>query len=259
MENEEAEDFFNPELFINQEYVLETFKFGELEQRLFCAKSAVTDFDLTGQIVWPASQILSWLLIAKADAFVKGSTVLEVGAGCGLVGLVSAQLGAGEVVLTDGSEIVVKLLDKTIAALPGDSDCAITSALLPWGSREHVEALFERLPEAHPNIIVGADVFQTTFGRPSLLLGTVKRVLRRSFQNRKPRYAGEYAFYGSVGMRKGTDEELIRKCAEEEAFQIFEVDLPSFLPPDLPREAFSQLEIRVFRFTLSCEVLEGSS
>ena len=46
-----------------------------------------TDHDLTGQIVWPASLLLSWFIHSKIgrDSF-ENETVLELGAGCGLAG-----------------------------------------------------------------------------------------------------------------------------------------------------------------------------
>ena len=55
----------------------------------------------TGGSVWESSEILARVLVAKAAELVAGKRVLEVGSGCGLVGLTAAALGAEEAYLTD--------------------------------------------------------------------------------------------------------------------------------------------------------------
>ena len=56
----------------------------------------------TGGLVWEASQVLARLLIAQsAEFWRRHSRVVELGCGCGLVGLTAAALGAEEVTLTD--------------------------------------------------------------------------------------------------------------------------------------------------------------
>ena len=62
-----------------------------------------TDHDLTGQIVWPACVFLSWFVYTHQDLF-RDRVVLELGAGCGLGGFVSAHY-ARSAFITDGNEV----------------------------------------------------------------------------------------------------------------------------------------------------------
>jgi predicted nicotinamide N-methyase len=63
----------------------------------------------TGGTVWEASQVLARVLAAQPAAFWRARRrVVELGCGCGLVGLAAAALGAREVVLTDQVLFVAK-------------------------------------------------------------------------------------------------------------------------------------------------------
>ena len=57
-----------------------------------------------GAVMWPAAVALAHEIATRADEF-RGKTVLELGAGTGLPGLVAATLGAS-VVQTDRSELI---------------------------------------------------------------------------------------------------------------------------------------------------------
>ena len=105
---------YDAEIFVPSEFKETTFDFDGIQQRLYCSHAATTDYDLTGQIVWPASQVLAWYL-RQTKTVVEGKHVVEVGAGCGLVGGVAKQCGAASVTLTDGSPHVVDLLKRTHA------------------------------------------------------------------------------------------------------------------------------------------------
>jgi len=58
-----------------------------------------------GVVLWPAAIALAHEIATRADEF-RGKTVLELGAGTGLPGLVAAALGAS-VVLSDRSDLIV--------------------------------------------------------------------------------------------------------------------------------------------------------
>ena len=52
-------------------------------------KTSSTDYDLTGQIIWKAADILSkYILDGFGERELKGKTVLELGSGPGLCALV---------------------------------------------------------------------------------------------------------------------------------------------------------------------------
>lgn len=62
-----------------------------------------------GFVMWPSAVVLSRWLISNQALF-RGKTVLELGAGCGLVGLVAASLKAKTTILSDFNETVVSNL-----------------------------------------------------------------------------------------------------------------------------------------------------
>ncbi|KAI1918607.1 Protein N-terminal and lysine N-methyltransferase efm7 [Ophidiomyces ophidiicola] len=61
----------------------------------------VGDHPLYGYLLWNAGRIVSDYLEARADSWVRGKSVLELGAGAGLPSLVCAIEGAKTVVVTD--------------------------------------------------------------------------------------------------------------------------------------------------------------
>ena len=62
--------------------------------------------DLTGNRIWPGASVL-FRYLEKNSASVKGKTVLELGAGCGLCGLMSGAMQASRTIITDGNESCV--------------------------------------------------------------------------------------------------------------------------------------------------------
>jgi Lysine methyltransferase len=62
------------------------------------------------QVVWPIAEFMAWLVALSRPLF-AGKHVVELGAGCGLTGLVAAH-SAAKVVLTDGNDVVLRLLQR---------------------------------------------------------------------------------------------------------------------------------------------------
>lgn len=134
-------------LFVDEDYQEETFEVG-VTQRVLCLKAACTDHDLTGQVVWPVSVLLA-CFVAESDW--EGKSVVEVGAGCGLPGLVASQFAA-RVALTDGSEVIVDLLKQTVTTF----DVAATVSSLVWGDRHSTLGFKEAFGRV--DVVLGADV-----------------------------------------------------------------------------------------------------
>jgi len=89
--------------------------------------------DETGLCLWPASFLLiEWL--ASRQAALPRLTVLELGSGCGLVGLAASCLGAKKVELTDGSDEAVRLAAENIKANASEDAAHISLKLMRWGS-----------------------------------------------------------------------------------------------------------------------------
>lgn len=68
------------------------------------------DYDLTGQILWPAARLLAGYLAANRTILEGCSCACELGAGLGLVGLLAAQ--KCPVILTDHNEVVLRVLSR---------------------------------------------------------------------------------------------------------------------------------------------------
>ncbi|KAI8525975.1 hypothetical protein RHMOL_Rhmol13G0272200 [Rhododendron molle] len=68
--------------FINDDYQLTTFTFGSQVLQLLCLHSASTDFDLTGQLVWPGAMLLNNYLSENPE-MLRGRSVIELGSGVG--------------------------------------------------------------------------------------------------------------------------------------------------------------------------------
>lgn len=88
-------------LFTDTDYQELTFTYKDFTQTLFALKTSSTDYDLTGQIIWKAADILSkYILDNLGPNLLKGKTVLELGSGPALCGLVT-QHYANKVILSD--------------------------------------------------------------------------------------------------------------------------------------------------------------
>lgn len=117
------------DLFVDVDYQLITFDYKEFRQQLYALKTSATDYDLTGQIIWKAADILSKYIVDHlGEQVLKGKTVLEVGSGPGLCGLV-AQHWASHVVLSDYQDLVMDLININIKdCVPKVASCELLSA-----------------------------------------------------------------------------------------------------------------------------------
>eukprot|EP01064_Diplonema_japonicum_P038794 TRINITY_DN951_c0_g2_i1.p1 TRINITY_DN951_c0_g2~~TRINITY_DN951_c0_g2_i1.p1 ORF type:complete len:240 (+),score=48.17 TRINITY_DN951_c0_g2_i1:113-832(+) len=98
-------------------------------------------------------------MLEKNEGLVKEKVVLELGAGCGLLSVVAARMGARKVIATD----LPVVLDHLKANTVGES-CVIVQDLR-WGEQADVE----RLPSTAYDLVVGSDVTITPHAVPSLV------------------------------------------------------------------------------------------
>ena len=228
--------YFESSLFLNEDYETVAFDVGGVTQRVLCLTSASTDHDLTGQVVWPVSVLLAWFVAANRRRF-AGARVLEVGAGCGLPGLVADAVGADRVALTDGSDVVVRLLERAVEALRPRS---ASVARLLWGDRPSFEAV---AAGASFDYVVGADVVCW----PKLvapLLQTVAALLAAST-------CDEAAFFVGFVARANSTKDLFFREAAARGFSVDEHEPASFLPDPAPANVHSALELRLIELRLA--------
>ena len=144
------ESIFDPDLFISRDYQTLTFTYKDISQSLYSLKSSSTDFDLTGQIIWPAAEYLSQYIIDNSSIF-QDKDILELGSGAGLSGLV-ASIYAKNVVLTDGNDIVCELMEKN---KPFAKKNNVMGKKLWWG-RENTLDLIKTIEGI--DVVIGADI-----------------------------------------------------------------------------------------------------
>jgi hypothetical protein len=222
-------------LFVCEDYVSKTFEFDDVRCDLLCSNMSCTDHDLTGQIVWPASLQLSWFL-AKHRSAIASKTVVELGAGCGLGGFVAAQF-TSKSIITDGNEIVVRLLERNKAHVketPLQYPGQIEVKKLLWGLKDEVTQVVS--DHGVVDVLIGADVILWPL-QVFPLLRTV-----RWFLSAKAETSVAYISY-IVRAKSTTD--LVHKHAKDLGLSIEVVESHTFLPHPQP-DCLAQLDKCVF-------------
>ena len=232
----DAEDIFDPGLFLNEDYVEHSYELGEgARQTCLCLEGASTDHDLTGQVVWPVSVALARFVAARLDSL-KGRRVVEVGAGTALAGLAAARADCASVCLTDGSDVIMQLLERALASsnVTATLKAPTSAQKLLWGDRASFDGL------GGCDVVLGADVVCW----PRLvepLLQTVRALLRGS---------ADGVFYCGFVSRSQLTERLFFEKSGRFGFVIREHTLESFLPDPVPEACRSNMELRVLELRL---------
>lgn len=161
------------ELLTDTDYKKIEFTHKGFTQPVYALQSASTDFDLTGQVIWQAADIMSAWFIEDKDTILasfKDKRVLELGAGPGLCGLVAAT-EASSVIFTDHMDLVMDLIDKNMVDCnPRPQECKMYASCLDWekidqenylenldytNAEQQIEGKFSELQY---DIIIGSDV-----------------------------------------------------------------------------------------------------
>lgn len=101
----------------------------------------------TGGRIWPAaSALVSWQM--QNSKLVEGSSVLELGAGCGACGLFAAGLGASSVMLTDANRHCCKLMTESATS---NELSAVQVQRLEFEQTD-------KIPSGQFNLILGSDI-----------------------------------------------------------------------------------------------------
>uniref|UniRef100_A0A0A0KI86 Uncharacterized protein n=1 Tax=Cucumis sativus TaxID=3659 RepID=A0A0A0KI86_CUCSA len=163
MEREEEEEdivCLDPSFFMNNDYQLTTFTFGSHEIELFCLQSASTDFDLTGQLVWPGALLMNNYLSQHAH-LLQGCSIIELGSGVGITGILCSKF-CHKVVLTDHNEEVLKILKKNIElhASPESlgNSAELAAEKLEWGNSDQITQVMDKHSGGF-DLILGADIY----------------------------------------------------------------------------------------------------
>ncbi|XP_040995353.1 protein N-lysine methyltransferase METTL21A [Juglans microcarpa x Juglans regia] len=181
MEGEEGEDeivCLDESFFINDNYQLTNFTFGSQVIQLFCLHSASTDYDLTGQLVWPGAMLLNDYLSKNAE-MLQGCSVIELGSGVGITGILCSRF-CHDFVLTDHNDEVLKILKKNIElhASPENPNCCtgLVAEKLEWGNIDQINQILQNYAGGF-DLVLGADICFQQSSIP-LLYDTVKHLLQ---------------------------------------------------------------------------------
>jgi hypothetical protein len=246
-QNEESDDLYG--LFICEDYQERLFQFEELSQPVLCSGMSSTAHDLTGQIVWPACVLLSWF-IHRHKALFTGKIVLELGAGCGLAGLVASNY-SDHTYITDGNDVVLRLLHRNKAHLKRDN---ITISKLMWGATGDIDNLFpaEYSSVVYPDVIIGADVILWP-NQVFSLLYTIRSLLLLRGGSTTTTRSHLPSCYISYIVRATSTTELLYATALTVGLSIDPLDVDSFLPTNC--RDFDSLQKQLLRITVDDTVV----
>ncbi|GKU93481.1 hypothetical protein SLEP1_g7073 [Rubroshorea leprosula] len=164
VEEEEEMVCLDESFFINDDYQLTTFTFGSHELQLFCLQSASTDFDLTGQLVWPGAMLLNNYLSQNAE-MLQGCSVIELGSGVGITGILCSRF-CHEVVLTDHNDEVLKILKRNIelhSSSINPSCAGLKAEKLEWGNSDQINKILCKRSGGF-DMVLGADIYILNLG-----------------------------------------------------------------------------------------------
>eukprot|EP01120_Amphizonella_sp_Union-15-10_P010387 TRINITY_DN4141_c0_g1_i1.p1 TRINITY_DN4141_c0_g1~~TRINITY_DN4141_c0_g1_i1.p1 ORF type:complete len:252 (-),score=37.52 TRINITY_DN4141_c0_g1_i1:12-710(-) len=212
MANEDS-DIFDPNLFLNLNYTEKTFTFEEHEIKLSLLPSSTTDYDLTGQVVWPAAHIMCRFIIQNQETL-RGAKVLELGSGTGLCGILASRF-SGSVTLTDHDPVVLKLLETNVTDLRNNASGNCSATKLFWGKEKHLSNF---TPFGY-DIVIGSDIVFWQSGIEPML-HTVNRLLSKR---------EDAKLILSYKVRALNSERFLLERAVEFGFLIQNVPLESFM------------------------------
>ena len=183
------------------------------------------DWDRTGVagVVWESAEILS-NYFASNPKLIRGKTILELGAGTGLVSMVCKFLEAKEVIATDRESVLHALQSNVELNCPESSKCSdfVDVAVLDW-----VEpTLFDGNIE--PDVIVGADLVYIEDLFPALIatLQVFASIETHIYFCSKMRYDRDYKFYELLRTHGFAVEILV--AVSEKSVNIYHVKLKRY-------------------------------
>ncbi|KQK14971.1 hypothetical protein BRADI_1g19870v3 [Brachypodium distachyon] len=167
-EEEEEDDVvcLDPSFFVDRSYEMTTFTYGSQVLQLLCLRAASTDYDLTGQLVWPGAVLMNTYLSEHPET-VKGCSIIELGSGIGITGILCSRF-CKEVVLTDHNDEVLEIIKKNVEvqSCSENADAVLTAEKLEWGNYDHINNIIEKHPSGF-DLILGADIYiLLTFSTP---------------------------------------------------------------------------------------------
>ena len=161
------------------------FSYKQITQQYYASTASSTDFDLTGQVLWPSAATLSKYIIDHSDMF-KGKTFIELGAGVGLCSLIASQYAKMGIV-TDYKAEVMDCINKNITEFKSG---LLLPSILEWGVTKYSALKLSGIEESkHEEILKGVDIIMgadIVYWEESIkpLISTLRDI--SGFCNKKP-------------------------------------------------------------------------
>ena len=195
--------------------------------KLLASPSATTDPELTGQVIWPISTLLGhYIASPMGRKLIYGKNVIELGAGCGLPGIVASKCGANHVTFTDGNEVVVNsLLQQNAVQYTG---CPTSVSQFVWGNIEHLRSL-QSVNGKPFDIVLAADVVQW----PAVvepLLHSIKALLWDDKGGCDRDASNQKACVLGIVQRSLKTSSLFFRHAKELGFEYSKIDMETLFP-----------------------------
>lgn len=171
--------------------------------------------------------------LSQHPEIVKGCSVIELGSGIGITGILCSRF-CKEVVLTDHNDEVLEIIRKNIElqSCSEKAHAVLTAEKLEWGNSDHLSGIIEKHPGGF-DLVLGADIcFQQS--SISCLFDTVEKIVRIQ--------AGKCRFILAYVSRTKVMDALVLKEAEKHGLCVEEVDGT--------RTTISNLEGVIFDITL---------
>lgn len=165
----------------------------------------------SGHYVWPAAPVLAGFVARQwgRHATLKlppQARVLELGSGCGMVGLTVAQMdGCARVVMTDHDPGTIKLIEEGVVRNGGRLRAECKAALLEWGDAGAAVALAK---DGFHLVIASDVIYSIDVVRP--LMATVAAVLK----GEEAATAARFLMCGSFALGDLILAETARVCKE---------------------------------------------
>lgn len=212
--------------------------------QVWSTNQATTDYDLTGQILWPVCILLSHY-VANASKQLAGKSVVELGAGgTGLPSLVAAHF-ADCVFATDGNgDVVLDLLKKNVENFrQRHRSSSLEARMLLWGNVNQLQELMNSIGTV--DVVLAADVVQW----PAViepLLHTVKALL---WSSKSP----HPVFILGIVNRASYTYDMFFRLAQELGFEIRLVPVDDYLVDGIvpePCQEFGGPKTEILELTL---------
>ncbi|KAJ6984929.1 hypothetical protein NC653_023042 [Populus alba x Populus x berolinensis] len=120
-------------------------------------KEQAADFDLTGQLVWPGALLLNDYLAKNAE-MLQGCSIIELGSGVGVTGILCSRF-CPQLLLTDHNDEILKKNIELCASSENPNCCAeLAAEKLEWGNSDHIDQILQRYSRGF-DLILGADIY----------------------------------------------------------------------------------------------------